>query len=264
MAETRGTPGVELHFNTRQSAATMNRYSVCWVSSSYIWRTHKLPDASVGRRGEHGDNDTPESGDMGERKPNNLLTASRIHALWLIEQVLMEAVFEDLADTSGDDSGDGSSDTSSEFRDSESEGNAYSGPGDEAVMDVSEEMGEQLERCVFAFLDVEKHCGWKRLLQYAKMLVLYNAMQARKQKIAELRKERMRKHGATSKPVRQSIESVMTLAGDGAPMSWILQLWADGKAIAKSVNPERCVFCKGGQFLYLRASVPMAGLRSVV
>jgi hypothetical protein len=137
-----------------------------------------------------------------------------------------------------------------------------------------------------AVLGVDRNCGWKPphslttllsgIVTVAKMLVLYSAVQTRKQEVAELeRTGRWPREGAEAiatkhfELVRQSVKDFMTLTdygGKPTPMDWVLRLRAYGKGTNQGTNSAGHVLWVGEEILYgyVRYRYSMPQLRSMI
>jgi superfamily II DNA helicase RecQ len=284
-----GAPSNEKPFNALQTGKTMKKYSWYWVSMvSYIWRTYHLPPVEdpADNASDSGLEGETEALHAGDRRPPYRLNAGQTRALYQIQQTLLAALRD------GHESHDGSGDESS---------------GDESSS-LDEEREEELERHVLAFLialldhqlgdhyyksalvsatavlGIDRNGGWKPPSKYttalsgivtvAKMLVLYSAVQARKQEVAELREaggwsrqdaqDMATSHGER---VQQSVKDFMTLpeyGGKPTPMDWVLRLRAYSKGITKVTNSVGHVQWVGNTILYGYVRYSMPQLRSMM
>jgi superfamily II DNA helicase RecQ len=285
-----GAANNEKPFDALQTGKTMKKYSRYWVSIvAYIWRTYQLPPAEVpaDAAGDDGLADVlllP----TGDKRPPYRLNASQIKALYHIQQTLLTAMRDK--------------------HDSSEEGSDNNRSDNESSGELSEERGVELERHVLAFLialldhqlgdhyyksalvsgtavlGIDRNCGWKPpsnytttlsgLVTVAKMLVLYSAVQARKQEVAELRKtagwaQQDAEDIATAhvELVQQCVKKYMTLpeyGGKPTPMEWVLRLRAYGKAANKETNSVGHVQWVGDTILYGYVRYSMSQLRSMI
>jgi superfamily II DNA helicase RecQ len=292
-----GAPSNEKPFNALQTGKTMMKYSGYWVSIvCYLWRTHELPDAEA----------VAEDADCGieaesklttrhvsGRKPRYCLSAGQIRALWLIEETLLAAQ-RDKVNNLNDDSSSSEYDASHDKDDGESERNE--GREEELERHVltlliallDHQLGDHYYKSALvsatAVLGVDRNCGWKPPHSYttllsgivtvAKMLVLYSAVQTRKQEVAELERTggwpREDAEAIATKHVelvQQSVKGFMTLTdygGKPTPMDWVLRLRAYGKGANKGTNSAGHVLWVGDEILYGYVRYSMSQLRSMI
>jgi superfamily II DNA helicase RecQ len=298
-----GATGNEKPFGALQTGKTMRKYSGYWVSTvCYIWRTYQMRDTTtsvesvvddVSHLGSHMDGE-PRTSHAGEGKPSYRLTARQTQALWRIQQVILAAQ-RDSYNNRGSEY-----DSNSECQDSEA--------GLDSEGELDEAWEEELERHVLAFLislldhqlgddyyrsalvsatavlGVDRDRGWKSPLVYtttlsaivtvSKMLVLYSAVQARKEQIAVLRKtegwaqedaeEEAQSHVAL---VQEMVTRFMTLTAFGGmptPIDWVLRLRAYGKKIRAETNAAGVVQWAGDTIMYGYVQYSMPQLRSMI
>jgi superfamily II DNA/RNA helicase len=296
-----GAPSNEKPFNACQTGKTMKKYSGYWVSIvCYLWRTHTLPDAEAVAAGADDGTEADSEVTMhhiGGKKPRYRLSAGQIRALWLMEETLRAAQRDQVNNS---DNSEESDENSSEYEAGQAK--------DDSKSELSEEREEELERHVLALLialldhqlgdhyyksalvsatavlGVDQNCGWKSPHSYttllsgivtvAKMLVLYSAVQTRKQEVAELeRTGRWPREGAEAiatkhvELVQQSVKDLMTLTdygGKPTPMDWVLRLRAYGKGANQGTNSAGHVLWVEEEILYGYVRYSMPQLRSMI
>ena len=135
-----------------------------------------------------------------------------------------------------------------------------------------------------AVFGVDNDRGWKSALSYtptisaivtvARMLVLYKASKARKERVAEImEKEGFNKEDADEQApsyfdlVKEMANRFMTLTsygGNPSPMDWLLRLRTYGMKIRFTINADGVVEWVGDTLLYGHIKFSMAGLRLMI
>jgi hypothetical protein len=135
-----------------------------------------------------------------------------------------------------------------------------------------------------AVFRVNKDCGWKSPLVYtpiisaivtvAKMLVLYRARKARKERMADImEKEGFGKEDAEDQApghfelVKEMADGFMTLTrygGKPTPIDWLLRLRTYGIKVRFNTNADGVVEWVGDTLLYGHIKFTMAALRSMI
>ena len=289
----------EKPLNARQKGSTMVKYSNVWTGLvGYIWRSYQLEEIKPeeveeegqessgrgdreGSGGSSNEKDGAPKGIRGKR-PRYKLTIRQVKRLWQIKQVVDEDEEEE------DEEGENSEDSEDDELEDEEEEILEKHVLEFLLSLLDHNLKDDEYKSVLvsaaAVFGVSNDCGWKSALSYtptisaivtvARMLVLYKASKARKERVAEImEKEGFSKEDADEQApshfdlVKEMANGFMTLTsygGNPSPMDWLLRLRTYGMKIRFTTNADGVVEWVGDTLLYGHIKFSMAGLRSMI
>lgn len=224
---------------------------------------------------------------MRRRKPTYRLTAKQQQTLWRVKQAVQHGGEGDSGSDSESEDDDELDEAAKERRDEkEAKVQRYVLPFLLSLLDyyVKDQYYRSALVSATAALGVDSARGWKSPLVYttslsaivtvAKMLVLYSAVQERKEEIAELTAggawtQEVAEETAVSyvERVQEMVDCFMTLTthkGLPTPIDWVLRLRAFSKKIRSDVTLEGVVQWQGDTILYGYTQYSMPALRSMI